>query len=188
MPAPPIVKLVESIVFAGDNKNIDVIKNLVNSFAKNNNLTKEKKEENLLSRLKNIAGQNAAFESSITKESYEKHFIGKRDKETDDVKNEIEKDIDILHDALNDVVIKAINIEKAFLALEFRNIDKLLSSLKSDVWPNFVNNNLHVINAAEFSFLEDEQQRQQTRQNIMKDIKHLLDQMNNNISTSNTEN
>lgn len=188
VPAPPIVKLVESIVFAGDNKNIDVIKNLVNSFAKNNNLTKEKKEDNLLSRLKNIAGQNAAFESSITKESYEKHFIGKRDKETDDVKNEIEKDIDILHDALNDVVIKAINIEKAFLALEFRNIDKLLSSLKSDVWPNFVNNNLHVINAAEFSSLEDEQQRQQTRQNIMKDIKHLLDQMNNNISTSNTEN
>ena len=187
IPAPPIVKLVESIVFTGDNKNIDQIKTIVNSFGKNNTLPKDKKEDNLLGRLKNIAGNNAAFESSITKESYEKFFIGRRDKTTEDVISEIVKDIDILHNALNDVVIKAINIEKAFLSLEFRNIDNLLSCLNGKVWSEFVNNNLQVINASEFNNLEAEQERQMSRQNILKDIKNLLDQMNNNISTLNTE-
>jgi hypothetical protein len=100
---------------------------------------------------------------------------------------EIEKDIEILHDALNDVVIKAINIEKAFLSLEFRNIDQLLACLDSNIWSDFVNNNLHVINATEVSSLEDEQQRQESKKSILKDIKLLLDQMNN-PSTQHNEN
>ena len=87
---------------------------------------------------------------------------------------------------LNDVVIKAINIEKAFLSLEFRNIDKLLSCLNGKVWSEFVNNNLQVINAAEYNNLEAEQECQMSRQNILKDIKNLLDQMNN--SSTNTVN
>ena len=188
VPAPPVVKLVESIVFAGDKPKIDKIKDLVTACSKmGKDLPKEKKEDNLLNKLKPIAGNNAAFDSNITKESYEKFFTGKRDKTPEDVISEIESDIDILHDALNGVVIKAINIETAFLALEVRNIDQLTACLNGTVWSDFINNNIQVINAAEYNDLDAERKRQESRQNILKDIKSLLDQMNNS-STTNTEN
>lgn len=193
IPAPAVIKLVESIVFSG--KSVDKISTIVKTIGNVLNRPnqsdeqkaklKEQSETNLVNELKKLAGSNAVFENTITKENYEKFFMGRLDKTTDDVKNEIEQDIDILHDALNDVVIKAINIEKAFLALEFRNIDRLLTCLNGRIWSDFVNNNLPVINAKEFSSLEDEQQRQESRKNILKDIKRLLDQMNSNSQTQN---
>ena len=198
VPTPTIIKLVENIVFSG--KGADKIENIVKTIGNvlnRPNQTAEQKqklvtqsESNLVNKLKELAGQNATFEGNITEKSYEEFFHGKLNKTTDDVKAEIEKDIDILHDALNDVVIKAINIEKAYLALEFRNIDQLLLALspESKVWSDFVNNNLQVINASEYNNLEAEQERQQSRQNILKDIKNLLNQMNNNTSTQKTEN
>ena len=198
VPTPTIIKLVENIVFSG--KGADKIENIVKAIGNvlnRPNQTAEQKqklvtqsESNLVNKLKELAGQNATFEGNITEKSYEEFFHGKLNKTTDDVKAEIEKDIDILHDALNDVVIKAINIEKAYLALEFRNIDQLLLALspESKVWSDFVNNNLQVINASEYNNLEAEQERQQSRQNILKDIKNLLNQMNNNTSTQKTEN
>lgn len=195
VPTPAIVKLVESIVLS--DKNVDkianVIKNIGNTLNRPNQTEEQKKqlkaqsETKLFNDLRGLVATNAVFENSITKDNYEKFFIGKRDKKTDDVKNEIEMDIDILHDALKDVVIKAINIEKAFLALEFRNIDQLLASLDGRVWSDFVNDNLDVINAAECNALEAEQDRQRSRMNILADIKLLLDQMNN-PSTQNNEN
>lgn len=193
IPAPAVIKLVESIVFSG--KSVDKISTIVKTIGNVLNRPnqsdeqkaklKEQSETNLVNELKKLAGSNAVFENTITKENYEKFFMGRLDKTTDDVKNEIEQDIDILHDALNDVVIKAINIEKAFLALEFRNIDRLLTCLNGRIWSDFVNNNLPVINAKEFSSLEDEQQRQESRKSILKDIKRLLDQMNSNSQTQN---
>ena len=198
VPTPTIIKLVENIVFSG--KGADKIENIVKAIGNvlnRPNQTAEQKqklvtqsESNLVNKLKELAGQNATFEGNITEKSYEEFFHGKLNKTTDDVKAEIEKDIDILHDALNDVVIKAINIEKAYLALEFRNIDQLLLALspESKVWSDFVNNNLQVINASEYNNLEAEQERQQSRQNILKDIKNILSQMDNNTSTQKTEN
>lgn len=195
IPAPPVVKLVESIVIS--DKNVDkianIIKNIGNTLNKSNQTEEQREKQKsmsatkLLNDLKTLAGPNAAFEGNITEKSYEDFFQGKRNKTTENVMSEIEKDIEILHDALNDVVIKAINIEKAFLSLEFRNIDQLLACLDSNIWSDFVNNNLHVINATEFSSLEAEQQRQESKKSILKDIKLLLDQMNN-PSTQHNEN
>jgi len=195
IPAPPVVKLVESIVIS--DKNVDkianIIKNIGNTLNKSNQTEEQREKQKsmsatkLLNDLKALAGPNAAFEGNITEKSYEDFFQGKRNKTTENVMLEIEKDIEILHDALNDVVIKAINIEKAFLSLEFRNIDQLLACLDSNIWSDFVNNNLHVINATEVSSLEDEQQRQESKKSILKDIKLLLDQMNN-PSTQHNEN
>lgn len=198
VPAPPMIKLIENVVLS--DKKIDfenIIKTIGNTFNRSNaNLTQEQKdkqieqaETSLFNQLKQKVGQTTFKEDYLTESTYDEHFQGKRAKDLEKVQQEIEKDIEILHDALSKVVVNAINIEKAFLAFEFGNIQNLLDFLNdNEAWPNFVNNNLQVINASEFNNLEAEQERQMSRQNILKDIKNLLDQMNNNISTLNTEN
>ena len=197
VPAPPMIKLIENVVLS--DKKIDfenIIKTIGNTFNRSNaNLTQEQKdkqieqaETSLFNQLKQKVGQTTFKEDYLTESTYDEHFQGKRAKDLEKVQQEIEKDIEILHDALSKVVVNAINIEKAFLAFEFGNIQNLLDFLNdNEAWPNFVNNNLQVINASEFNNLEAEQERQMSRQNILKDIKNLLDQMNNNISTLNTE-
>ena len=50
-------------------------------------------------------------------------------------------DIDILHDVIKNVVVRAIRIEKPFLTLQFDNIDKLKKSLEEDTWDAFVRKN-----------------------------------------------
>lgn len=191
VPTPPIIKLVENAVFAG--KKFDVIetavKSLVNTFTRpNTNQTQEQKENNIINKLKGLATPNTATEDYITEASYDKFFQGKRAKELPIISKEIDEDIDILHDALCNVVVNAINIEKAFLAFEFGNFQNLLDFLNDRrAWPKFVSDNLRLITPSRFNDMDSEVQRQQSRQSILKDIKHLLDQMNN-PSTPNNEN
>ncbi|MBQ4407527.1 MAG: dynamin family protein [Bacteroidales bacterium] len=197
VPAPPVVKLVENAVFLGKKIDFDsIIKSVGNILNRPNaNMTQEQKDKqkeqaeiNLLNQLKQKIGASTFAEEDLTESSYDAFFKGKRTKDLPKVQQEIEKDIDILHDALSKVVVNAINIEKAFLAFERGNTENLLDFLNdNEAWPNFVNNNIQVINAAEYNNLEAEQERQMSRQNILKDIKNLLDQMNN-TSTTNTDN
>lgn len=190
-PTHPIIKLVENVVFSG--KKFDVIENavksLVNTFNRpNTNQTQEQKENNIINKLKGLATPNTATEDYITEASYDKFFQGKRAKELPIISKEIDEDIDILHDALCNVVVNAINIEKAFLAFEFGNFQNLLDFLNDrKSWPKFVSDNLRLITPSQYNDMENEVQRQMSRQNILADIKLLLDQMNNNNLTLKNE-
>lgn len=189
VPTPPIIKLVENAVFSGKKSDVieTAVKSLVGTFTRpNTNLTQEQKETNIITKLKGLAVSNTVTEDYISEASYDKFFQGKRSKNLEIIPKEINEDIDILHDALCNVVVNAINIEKAFLAFEDGNFQNLLAFLNDrKAWPKFVSDNLRLITPGQYKDLETEVQRQMSRQSILKDIKNTLDQMNSNSQTQN---
>ena len=192
IPTPKIVDMVAKLAFS--DKTADVIKKLYSNITKSQN----NKEQLLENKLKpQPAPQQAAAKKEakvvkplpdeISENSYNDYFSDKRNKGEEQIKTDVEKDIEILHEVIVNVVVRAIRIEKPFLALQFGNISKLTESLKTDEWKTFVRKNLPLLRASEFSSMEENEQRRIAHKSIMAEIKNILSQMDN-TSTTNTEN
>lgn len=192
LPTPKIVDMVAKLAFS--NKTADVIKKLYSSISRSQN-NKEQLLENKLNpqptppqpTAKKDATTEKPLPDEISENSYNDYFSDKRNKGEAQIKEDVEKDIEILHDVIVNVVVRAIKIEKPFLALQFGNISKLTESLKTDDWKTFVRKNLPLFRATEFSSMEENEQRRIAHKSIMAEIKNILSQMDN-TSTINTEN
>lgn len=114
----------------------------------------------------------------LTRETYEKFFVGKHDKTAETVKKEIDEDIDILQDVLRSAVLNAVAIEKPFLALEIQGIKNILESLKGDSFRKFIVNNVKLVAAEQFQDLDIQMQKRMTRERILAEINDILDGMN----------
>lgn len=170
LPTGPIPKLLAKAFL--DPNTTENVKKFVNNNMRNMD------EKSITNRLE-VMTKQIKEDMSLNKKAYDRYFLGKRDKDKDAIISEINQDVVILHDVLNDVVINAISIEKAFLALEFGNIANIIAAINGEAFREFVKNNAALIRASEYASLEAEQQQILTRQSILGDIKNLLDQMNN---------
>lgn len=109
--------------------------------------------------------------------SYQKYWGENRNKDRETIIKDIELDISNLHDVLNNIVIDAIYIEKAFRAFVVGNINNIISSLSSKEFDDFIDNNVGVIRAREYSDVEQEMQMRIARKNILNDIKVQLNSL-----------
>jgi hypothetical protein len=179
LPTGPIPKLVAKAFL--DSHSLENLKKFVNTNLRNID------EKNLVNRLEAMTKQ-IKEDMSLNKKAYDRYFLGKRDKNKEDIISEINQDVAILHDVLNDVVINAISIEKAFLALEFGNIANIIAALNGESFREFIKNNAALIRSSEYASLEAEQQQILTRQSILGDINIILSEMDNNYQPQNPEN
>lgn len=192
VPTPKIVDLVTKLVFS--NKTAEQIKKLYSMVQK----TVSNKESVLEGKLK-MPQQNGSntqkggekeeksVPEEISENSYNDYFSGQLNKNDECIKNDIAKDIEILHDVVENVVVRAIHIEKPFLTLQKRNIAKLINSLNSQDWEDFVRKNAPIFRASQCSKLKQIEQRRSERRSILERIDSILKEMNNS-STTNTEN
>ena len=194
VPTPKIVDMVARLAFS--DKTADVIKKLYNTIQKNANNKEQQLEAKLKMQPQNVNMQQAkkteGTESSlvpneITEMNYNTYFVDKRNKKGKKIISDIQIDIDILHDVIKNVVVRAIRIEKPFLTLQFDNIDKLKKSLEEDTWDAFVRKNLPLFRATDYSSLAEKEQRRIAHKEVMDRIDSILKAMNN-PSTQNNEN
>lgn len=176
LPTGPIPKLLAKAFL--DPNTTENVKKFVNNNMRNMD------EKSITNRLEAMTKQ-IKEDLSLNKKAYERYFLGKRDKDKDAIISEINQDITILHDVLNDVVLNAISIEKAFLALEFGNIANIIAAINGDAFRDFIKNNAALIRASEYADLEAEQQQIKTRQSILGDINNLLAEMEKGNETIN---
>jgi len=176
-----VFNLVTKIVFAKKKDSEDFIKTTFERIDKNKNA--EIKYDIIYNSLDSIVDKFRddgidMEEIDLNIESYEKYFNGKRNKTPEDVKKEINDDIQILQKTLDDIVVNAICIEKPFLALEFQTIDNIIRSLSSESYRQFIVENIFLIASEQYANLEAEEQRSMTRTNILKEIEKILREMN----------
>lgn len=115
----------------------------------------------------------------ITKEYYKEYFKNRKDKTIEDVREQINKDICILHDFLESTAVKAINIEKSFLAREHQIIMSIISSLdpQERTYRDFINSNIYRICSDKYEELNEAELKNQARRNTIKKIKEIIAEM-----------
>lgn len=114
---------------------------------------------------------------SLSKEYYQAYFNGRREKSSDDVRNEIDEDIRILQEVLEDTVVNAIRIEIPFLAHEMELMNNLIEKVEGAEYRNFVKDNITLICADECADLEQNVRRQAAYEGMMEEINKILEEM-----------
>lgn len=175
-----ILKYIKPIVFVEGDKALEIVRKELEKTDRNKE--SDKKQKYVISVLENIVDRYSETdidfsETALSKETYETFFNGKRDKTTDDVRAEIDEDIKILQEMLEDTVVKAIYIEKPFLALETQTIGNLIDALGSDQYRQLVVNNIHKLYVNEYSDLRANQQKQIAYEKMMEQIELIIDSM-----------
>lgn len=150
--------------------------NLVENFIKNNKNKKFKYAD--VERIFKGYTDKLPNDGGLNYDSYKHYFADLPNADEAIVREQIETDFEILHSVLDSVLINAINIEKAFLALEVGNINNIIKGIQGSRYSEFVRQNASLIKSAEFSNLEAEQQMRLTRKSILNEIKTMLDEMN----------
>lgn len=121
---------------------------------------------------------NVGFEK-ICKEYYDEYFKNRKDKTLEDVREQINEDICILQEFLESTAVKAINIEKSFLAREHQIIMSIISSLdpQDGTYRNFINKNIYLIRADKYSELNEVERKNQIRREIINKINDIIKEM-----------
>ena len=95
-----------------------------------------------------------------------------------DTKNDdFNKDIDILQNVLEDTVVKAICMEKPFLALEIQIMNNIYQNIDSEEYRSFLVNNMPKICVEEYLDLSENEQKRKAYDKMMEAIKEILDEM-----------
>lgn len=132
---------------------------------------------NALNGIVDTKNDDLSMQEPITKKGYEKFLGNKVDKSLDDIKNDINKDIDILQNVLGDTVVKAICMEKPFLALEIQIMNNIYQNIDSEEYRSFLVNNMPKICVEEYLDLSENEQKRKAYDKMMEAIKEILDEM-----------
>lgn len=170
IPGGTITKMLGKAVL--DPKVFEIVKSQLSRLNRNSS------ESQVETMLKN-ATQKVTCEDGLTEESYNEYFKGKSNKEKDSIIADINTDITNLHDVLNTIVIKAICIEKAFLALELGTLNNIKEALDGVAFRQFIKKYAALIKMNEFAHLEEEQQKRITKKRLLEDIKQMLKLLEN---------
>lgn len=173
---PEIEKMLKKIVSAKMEKALEYISKTLDRIDKSKD--SDTKKDIVIDRLDEALGEiQVDDDDTITAESYEKAFDGKRNKTSEDVMSEINKDIDILNRVLREVVVNAIAIEKPFLALECQIIDNIVRSLREEAFGVFIAKNAHLIASEKYTSLKHEERRRIAQTTIIEKLKAALNDM-----------
>lgn len=173
---PEIEKMLKKIVSVKMEEAPEYINKLLDRIDKSKD--SDAKKDIVIDRLDDaLAKLQADDDDTITAENYEKAFNGKRNKTSEDVMAEINKDIDILNRVLREVVVNAIAIEKPFLALECQIIDNIVRSLKEEEFGLFIARNAPLIDSEQYTSLKHEESRRIAQTAIVEKIKVVLNSM-----------
>lgn len=172
---PEMMKLIRIIVKVEGNRAIDIIQALVKSASAD-------KEQYLMTKLKNtvdnyVDEHKVVSEEPLTMDVYEKYFNGKRNRTSEDVRREIDADIEILREILNDAVVNAICIETPFLALEIQIMNNVINCVNGEEYRKFLVRNISKICVQEYTDLDANEQKNIAYKRMLEEIKRILDAM-----------
>ncbi len=128
--------------------------------------------------------ENNAIQADLSnptefKKAYANYFAKLRSNRTyEDMKRDFACDIDILRDVLLHAFIRAINIEKSFVAREVKSIEYVISWIESKEFNAFVSNNIEFIKAEEFDNLDRAEAERKMKSAFMMEINKIIATIN----------
>lgn len=97
----------------------------------------------------------------------------------DDFRKDFDVDIQILQDVLTNAFVRAISIEKPFVAREAKSIDDIIDYIKSKNFGGFLSANFYKIKYKENQLLDKQYREQEQNASIIGEINCILDSLNN---------
>ena len=177
-PYKDISQLLRIIVAAKGDKAYEIVQHTLENVVNfESNSEKINFARNALNSIVDTKNDDLSMQEPITKKGYEKFLGNKVDKSLDDIKNDINKDIDILQNVLEDTVVKAICMEKPFLALEIQIMNNIYQNIDSEEFRSFLVNNMPRICVEEYLDLSENEQKRKAYDKMMEAIKEILDEM-----------
>lgn len=177
-PYKDISQLLRIIVAAKGDKAYEIVQHTLENVVNfESNSEKINFARNALNSIVDTKNDDLSMQEPITKKGYEKFLGNKVDKSLDDIKNDINKDIDILQNVLEDTVVKAICMEKPFLALEIQIMNNIYQNIDSEEYRSFLVNNMPKICVEEYLDLSENEQKRKAYDKMMEAIKEILDEM-----------
>lgn len=177
-PYKDISQLLRIIVAAKGDKAYEIVQHTLENVVNfESNSEKINFARNALNSIVDTKNDDLSMQEPITKKGYEKFLGNKVDKSLDDIKNDINKDIDILQNVLEDTVVKAICMEKPFLALEIQIMNNIYQNIDSEEYRSFLVNNMPKICVEEYLDLSENEQKRKAYDKMMEAIKEILNEM-----------
>lgn len=97
----------------------------------------------------------------------------------DDFRADFDVDIQILQDVLANAFVRAINMEKPFVARETKSIDDIIDYIKSKSFGRFLSNNFYKIKYRETQLLDKRHREQKQNAAIIDEINSILNTLAN---------
>ena len=114
------------------------------------------------------------------RKAYANYFAQIRSNRTyEDMKRDFACDIEILRDVLLHAFIRAINMEKSFVAREVKSIEYVISWIESKEFNAFISNNIEFIKAEEFDNLDRAEAEVKMKSAFMMEISKIIATINN---------
>lgn len=114
------------------------------------------------------------------RKAYANYFAQIRSNRTyEDMKKDFACDIEILRDVLLHAFIRAINMEKSFVAREVKSIEYVISWIESKEFNTFISNNIEFIKAEEFDNLDRAEAEIKMKSAFMMEINKIIATINN---------
>lgn len=110
---------------------------------------------------------------------YHSSVRGGRLYSVDDFRADFDVDIQILQDVLINAFVRAISMEKPFVAREVKSIDDIVEYIKSKSFSKFLSNNLFKIKYKETQILDKQRREQEQNAAIIREINGILQGINN---------
>lgn len=111
------------------------------------------------------------------KVQYQQHFVRKELRTYEDMQKEYSVDLEILKDFLVCASIPAISIEKPFVAKEVKSIDRLMESIESERYAEFITNNFNLLLKEEYEKFDRKQSERLVNKAVVKEIEKVLKDM-----------
>ena len=161
----------------------EIISTITNAFSKIQPDTSTDFRKNLLRNVLNKIIESNDEIGSLTDEDffsnyYEKYHSsikGGKQYSVADFCCEFNKDIEILQDTLANAFVRAINMEKPFVARETKSIDDILFYIRSEKFTDFLTNNIWKIKYQETTKLDKQHREHEHNAAIIGEIKSILD-------------
>ncbi len=182
-----ILSIVEKLLFHMSHKEvIELVEKMFHYF------NKEDTEENRYYEIKTMLNQKCknfsqsnndiiknVTDKNIFEKEYKKYHT-ERDIPLDDyehIKLDFDIDIKILNDILTNAVVKAINIEKTFVARQAKIIEDMINYVKSEDLRSFISENIKYIKHKEYAEIKEKESKHQKN----KDILHIIERIYSDI-------
>ncbi len=136
-----------------------------------NNLLKQ-----ILDRIKNANESCSISDEKAFTDSYKRYHDDLRPGlySVDDFRADFDVDIQILQDVLTNAFVRAIKVEKPFVAREIKSIDGIIKYIKDKSFGNFVINNYYMIKHSECQFFDKQRHEQEQNARIVAEISSQL--------------
>lgn len=132
-----------------------------------------------------IAGKGVPVREDLShpdeiKKVYADYFSRMRVSHTyEDMRKDFARDIEILRDVLLHAFIRAINMEKSFIAREVKIIEDMISWIENDVeFDEFISSNFKFIKAEEFRRLDYAEAERNLKAAVVKEINKVIVEIN----------